>query len=122
MKSPPIWRFHPVCTSVYNYSDFGGKRTSNYTDVEETLFKWFQGARDHNIYPSGSILAAKTVYLALKLGHTGLSATHNWIDRFKQRRCIVSKAVFGESATVDKQVMDGYLETSLPNLLKTMNH
>ena len=87
---------------AYNSSDFGSSRkkmrTAQHTDVEEALFQWFKNVRDQNIPISGPTLAAKADDLVIRLGHTYFTANHNWVERFKQRRGIVSRSINGESA------------------------
>ena len=63
---------------------------------------------------------AKADDLAIRLGHTDFTANHNWVERFKQRRGIVSHTINGESAiaTVDETVVEDYVSTTLPNLLR----
>jgi len=61
---------------------------------------------------------AKADDLAIRLGHTDFTANHNWVEMFKQRRGIVSHSINGESATVDETVVEDYVSTTLPNLLR----
>jgi hypothetical protein len=81
-------------------------RTAQHTDVEDALFQWFKNVRDNNIPIFGPTLAAKADDLAIRLGHTDFTANHNWAERFKQRRGIVSRSINGESAAVDETVVE----------------
>jgi centromere protein B len=78
-----------------NSSDFGCSRkkmrTAQHTDVEDALYQWFKNVRDQNIPISGPTLATKADDLAIRLSHTDFTAKHNWVERFKQRRGIVSR-------------------------------
>jgi hypothetical protein len=93
-------------------------RTAQHTDVEDALFQWFKNVCDQNIPISGSTLAAKADDLAIRLGHTDFTANHNWVERFKQRRGIESRSINGESAAVEETVVEDYVSTTLPNLLR----
>jgi hypothetical protein len=93
-------------------------RTAQHTDVEDALFQWFKNVCDQNIPIFGSTLAAKADDLAIRLGHTDFTANHNWAERFKQRRGIESRSINGESAAVDETVVEDYVSTTLPNLLR----
>ena len=107
---------------AYNSSDFGSSRkktrTAQHTDVEDALFEWFKNVRDQNIPIFGPTLAANTDDLAIHLGHTDFTANHNWVERFKQRRRILSCSINGESANVDETVVEDYVNTTLPTLLR----
>jgi hypothetical protein len=56
--------------------------------------------------------------LAIRFSHTDFTANHNWVERFKQRRGIVSRSINGESAAVDETVVEDYVSTTLPNFLR----
>ena len=107
---------------AYNSSDFGSSRkkmrTAQHADVEEALFQWFKNVCDQNIPISGPTLAAKTDDLAIRFGHTDFTTNHNWVERFNQRRGIVSRSINGESAAVDETVVEDYVSTTLPNFLR----
>jgi hypothetical protein len=102
---------------AYNSSDFGSSRkkmrTAQHTDVEDALFQWFKNVRDQNIPISGPTLAAKADDLVIRLGHTYFTANHNWVERYKQRRGIVSRSINGESAAVDETVVEDYDDTEV---------
>ncbi|XP_041372694.1 tigger transposable element-derived protein 4-like [Gigantopelta aegis] len=92
-------------------------RTSEFQDVDDALFLWFKSARNKNIALSGPLLMQKADELAAKLGHVNFKANNAWVERFKQRRGIISKAMHGESAAVDQEVVDNWLTSQLPNYL-----
>jgi len=75
--------------NAYNSSDFGFSRKKMrialHQDIEEALFQWFKGVCDKNIPISGPTLAAKADELVIRLGHTDITANHNWVERSKQR-------------------------------------
>jgi hypothetical protein len=105
---------------AYNSSDFGSSRkkmrTAQHTDVEDALFQWFKNVRDQNIPISGPTLAAKADDLVIRLGHTDVTANHNCVDRFKQRRGIVSRSINGESAAVDETVVEDDGDTEVTTI------
>ena len=105
---------------AYNSSDFGSSRkkmrTAQHTDVEDALFQWFKNVRDQNIPISGPTLAAKADDLVIRLGQTDVTANHNCVDRFKQRRGIVSRSINGESAAVDETVVEDDGDTEVTTI------
>ncbi|XP_041361034.1 tigger transposable element-derived protein 4-like [Gigantopelta aegis] len=92
-------------------------RTSEFQDVDDALFLWFKSARNKNIALSGPLLMQKADELAAKLGHVNFKANNAWVERFKQRLGIISKAMHGESAAVNQEVVDNWLTSKLPNYL-----
>jgi len=72
------------------------KRNGQNVDVEESLLRWFQQARNLNVPVSNSILQEKSINLALQLGVDNFSPTIGWLTRWKNRNNIVFKKTCGE--------------------------
>ncbi|XP_025418302.1 major centromere autoantigen B-like [Sipha flava] len=66
------------------------KRNGQNVDVEESLLRWFQQARNLNVPVSNSILQEKSINLALQLGVDNFSPTIGWLTRWKNRNNIVT--------------------------------
>jgi len=59
------------------------KRNGQNVDVEESLLRWFQQARNLNVPVSNSILEKKAIKLALQLGVDNFRPTIGWMTRWK---------------------------------------
>lgn len=58
-------------------------RKSEYADLNDTLYQWYQLCVKKNIYPDGSLLAEKAVMIAEILGHENFKASNGWLHRWK---------------------------------------
>uniref|UniRef100_H3AUS4 HTH CENPB-type domain-containing protein n=1 Tax=Latimeria chalumnae TaxID=7897 RepID=H3AUS4_LATCH len=108
--------------NAYHSSDFTQDhkkiRASEHKEVEDALHTWFKSARNDNIPLSGPILAAKAEKLCAKLGNENFTVSHLWVERFKICWNIVSKSICGESGSLDSAVVDDYIASKFPALLK----
>ena len=91
-------------------------RSAAHPEVKDALCEWFKSQRSQNVLLSGPILLEKANDLAQKLG-IEFSASNSWIDRFKQRKGIVSRSICGESAVVNMETVSEWRTDKLPALL-----
>jgi hypothetical protein len=95
-----------------------GKRTeSTFTELESVLFTWYQQARASNIPVDGTILRGKARMIAAQLNIENVTVSNCWIARFKDWHGLVYKKLAGESAAVDSESREAWLER-LPSLLE----
>ncbi|XP_046406279.1 tigger transposable element-derived protein 4-like [Ischnura elegans] len=91
-------------------------KESTFAELETVLFNWFQQARESNIPIDGVILKEKAK-IATQLNVENFKASKGWISRFKNRHGLVFKKLVGESAEVNAESTDDWLE-SLPLILE----
>lgn len=92
-------------------------RKSEYSEINETLYKWFQLATSRNIFPDGKILMEKALEIAASLGMgEEFKASNGWLARWKQRYNISHRRVSGESGDVSDVTVESWLER-LPSIL-----
>lgn len=91
-----------------------------FPDVEQALLSWFKDARARNIPVSGALLQRKAQDLALLLGHKeeDFAASSGWLQRFRSRHEISCHVASGESACVDRESCEKWLERVQPVLAK----
>ena len=85
-------------------------RNSEYADINEALYKWYQLATSRNIFPDGKILMEKATDIANKLGVDTFKASNGWLTRWKQRHNIKQRTVSGESGDVSSETVESWLE------------
>ena len=75
-------------------------RKSEYSDVNEELYRWYQLAVSKNIYPDGKLLMEKGILIAERLNITNFKASSGWLSKWKERNNIKQRAISGESGEV----------------------
>lgn len=90
-------------------------RKSVHDDVDKALLKWFTQQRLNNIPISAVILRTKAEEFGKKV-QDEFVCSESWIDRWKARHNICSGKIFGESASVDTNVVDNWLTTVWPTI------
>ena len=85
-------------------------RNSEYADINEALYKWYQLATSKNIFPDGKILMEKALEIANRLGVESFKASNGWLTRWKQRHNIKQRTVSGESGDVSSETVESWLE------------
>ncbi|GFR89237.1 ATP-dependent 6-phosphofructokinase [Elysia marginata] len=75
-------------------------------------------ARSQSIPISGPQLLEKGKEIAESLGLNNFAMSQGWLDRWKSRHGISMKAICGESSSVDKQVTDEWIATTLRPILE----
>ncbi|XP_033755738.1 tigger transposable element-derived protein 6-like [Pecten maximus] len=81
-------------------------RSAQHTDMESALFVWFTNTRAQNIPVTDEILKIKAKRFGDELGITDFQYSNGWLLRFKTRHEIASKIISGESAGIDKKLID----------------
>jgi RPA family protein len=71
---------------------------------------WYQQARASGIPIDGNILREKAKKVADRMQVDSLAASNGWICRFKDRHGLVYIKLAGESAAVDTDTRDLWLE------------
>lgn len=93
-------------------------RDSMYPEVERALLEWLKNARSANLPVNGPALTAKAEALAAQMGKQDFKCSNGWLERFKRRHGVSSKSIVGESAAVDRDVVDGWRKHRLSALLQ----
>ena len=83
-------------------------RTSEYADVNDTLYQWYLLACSKNIYPAGPQLSEKAKEIAATLGKPDFKASNGWLDKWKKRFNITQKSVVGESGDVNPETVPSW--------------
>ena len=83
---------------------------SKFADVNESLYEWYLLAVSKNIHPAGPQLSEKAKEIAVRLGKTEFKASDGWLDKWKKRFNIKSKAVVGESGDVSCATVSSWKE------------
>ncbi|XP_039953998.1 tigger transposable element-derived protein 6-like [Bactrocera tryoni] len=84
--------------------------------VDEMCLDWFNKARSQNIPISGPIIQEKAREIARKLGIKDFVASNGWLQKWRSRHNITFKYICGESAAVDMQDVQQFLD-KLPSFL-----
>ena len=101
----------------FSNGDFNRKRKRNveFPDLEQAVITWFTQCRDNKINLSGVILRQKAEEFAKALGYNDFRASSGWLEKFKRRHDIVFRKICGESADVNADICDDWV-----NRLKTI--
>ena len=76
-------------------------RQSEYADINEALYEWFQLAAARNIHPGGKILMEKAKETATRIDSKAeFKASNGWLTRWKERYNISQRNISGESGDV----------------------
>ena len=75
-------------------------RSSEFSEVNESLYKCYSLATTRNIYPGGPQLCEKAKQIADQLGVDNFKASNGWFDRWKKRYDIHRMKINGESGDV----------------------
>lgn len=91
-------------------ADTKRNRKSTYPDVNDAVLKWFRIARSKIVNVDGPLIQAKAAEIAKELGHNNFKASNGWLDRFKKAHNITCRIISGESAEVDTEVDEDWLQ------------
>ena len=87
------------------------RRCTDFTDVNEALYKWYCLARQRNIPVSGPMLKEEALQIAKELdSDTPFKASNGWLDSFKKRHKIKQMTVSGECGDVQEDTVSGWHE------------
>ena len=81
-------------------------RSAHHSEMEQCLYLWFTNARSKNIPVTDEILKEKAKQFGNETGVTEFSYSNGWLQRFKSRHGISSHIISGESAGVDRGLID----------------
>ena len=82
---------------------------SDYEDIDELTFRWFERACGSGAPISGPIIQCQEMEFAKNLDKGEFKASNCWIALFKNRHTIGSKILLGERASVDKLTVDDWI-------------
>ncbi len=91
--------------------------TSEYSDINDALYKWYLLACSKNIYPDGPQLTQKAKDIAVQLENPGFKGTNGWLEKWKKRYNIRQVTIQGESGDVSGVTIQSWKER-LPEILK----
>jgi hypothetical protein len=92
-------------------------RESTFRELKSILLAWYQQVWASGIPIDGNILREKAKKISDKMQVDNFAALNGWICRFKDHHCLVYKKVAGESAAVNTDTRDLWLQR-LPMLLE----
>lgn len=106
------------------------RRWQPFEDVNNAVLEWFNRARAKGLPISGPMVQEKALKFASDLGIPNFNASNGWLDRFRVRHGIVFRAVCGESAEVNQDVVSdwksrlsvitsGYCDSDIYNMDET---
>ena len=72
-------------------------RPSEYSDVNDALYKWFQVACSKNVYPDGSMLKMKALEIAEHIRKSEFKASNGWLHKCKKKHNVRQLVICGES-------------------------
>ena len=94
---------------------------SDYDDIDELTWRWFQRARSQNIPISGPMIQEQAREYAKELHKDeDFKAFNGWLDRFKSRHNIGGSKLSGEQASVDPETVHSWKER-LPEIINGYN-
>ena len=95
---------------------FKKARLSQFKNVDQATYEWYQKARSKNIPVTGPMLQEKAKRANEELGDATFNASNGWLDRFKKRYNITSKVISGEAGGVSEETVASWKER-LPSIL-----
>lgn len=85
-------------------------------DFEKVLVRWFKETRASNIPVNVELLREKALELSKSYDMENFSASHGWVEKFKNRHGLASRVLSGESASVDNDSVAQWM-TDLKTLI-----
>ena len=85
-------------------------KSSEFSEINEALHKWYLIACSKNIYPSGPQLCEKAREIAQRLHVEGFKASNGWIKKWKRRYNVRYVKISGESADVSGITVESWKE------------
>ncbi|GBM34417.1 Tigger transposable element-derived protein 4 [Araneus ventricosus] len=105
-------------------------RTTETSEIDEVLMKWFRSARAKNIPVSGVLLQEKAKEVGESLGLETFKASNGWLEKFWTRHNLSFKQICGEEKSVNpnevtdwtgmlKSLLKGYDDRDIFNVDET---
>ena len=93
-------------------------KQSEYAELNQMLYDWYNLAVSKNIYPAGPQLSEKAKEIAnTVLGKPDFKASNGWLDKWKKRYNIRQITISGEAGDVAGETVESWKER-LPELLQ----
>ena len=92
-------------------------RNSEYSEINDALYKWFVLARSKNIPVGGQQLMEKAKMIAATLGKSKFKGSQGWLEKWKKRFAIKQLKICGESGEVRGETVDSWKER-LPEIVQ----
>ncbi|GBM31201.1 Major centromere autoantigen B [Araneus ventricosus] len=77
-------------------------QSGKFEEFEKVLVLWFKEARASNIPVNVELLREKAVQLSKSFEMENFSASHGWVEKFKNRHGLAACVLSGESASVNE--------------------
>lgn len=90
---------------------------SDYEDIDELTWRWFQRVRGLNTPVSGPMIQHQALDYAKELQKPDFKASNGWLSRFKSRHNIGCATLSGERASVNPDTVASWKER-LPDIIK----
>ncbi|XP_050293635.1 tigger transposable element-derived protein 6-like [Anthonomus grandis grandis] len=100
-----------------NLDQKSAKLKGEAAQIDRVCFEWFARARNQKIPISGPLIKTKAKEVAIELGHRNFSASDGWLNKWRRRHYISFKSISGESADVNQEDVNQFLER-LPGMLQ----
>ncbi|GBM31200.1 hypothetical protein AVEN_193333-1 [Araneus ventricosus] len=85
-------------------------QSGKFEEFEKVLVLWFKEARASNIPVNIELLREKAVQLSKSFEMESFSASHGWIEKFKNRHGLATRVLSGESASVNEGNVEQWKE------------
>ena len=85
-------------------------RGTEFSDVNEAMYRWYSLARQRNVPVSGPMLQEEARVIAVQMGHHQFKASNGWLESFKKRHNIRQFTISGEAADVSEETVEGWHE------------
>ena len=90
---------------------------SEYSEINDALYKWFVLARSKNIPVGGQQLIEKAKMIAATLGKPEFKGSQGWLEKWKKRFAIKELKICGESGEIQGETVDSWKER-LPEIVQ----
>lgn len=113
-----IWKNRQTILLAYDKTNVRCKKLklSAHESVDKGLLKWFTQKRQENVPISGSVLQEKASEMGSKIENKEFVCSRSWVERFKKRHNISSGKIVGESADVNMNVVNDWLNNVWPTI------
>ena len=92
-------------------------KSGNHELVDQAIFNWFLNMQSQNVPLSASMIQEKALIFAKELNTENFQVSDGWLPCWKEKNNMSFKTVSGESRSVTPEMVNVWLETSIPTLL-----